>query len=114
EIFGRAIDRRCDRQSLRRRVARGGRRRGVRGFERHERCSARAVARTSLTVRGVPPEARERAKVGGSAWESNPASPNQRGATDFEDREGHRAPFTSRKIVVRDLIAECGLACATR
>ena len=36
-----------------------------------------------------------RAKVGGSAWESNPASPRERGATDFEDREGHRAPFTS-------------------
>jgi hypothetical protein len=32
---------------------------------------------------------------GGSAWESNPASPRERGATDFEDREGHRAPFTS-------------------
>ena len=48
-----------------------------------------------------------RAKVGGSAWESNPASPRKRGATDFEDREGHRAPFTSRKIVLR--IADCGL-----
>src|SRR2546430_10222330 len=45
-------------------------------------------------------------KVGGSAWESNPASPRKRGATDFEDREGHRAPFTSRKIVLR--IADCG------
>lgn len=32
---------------------------------------------------------------GGSAWESNPAPPRQRGATDFEDREGHRAPFAS-------------------
>jgi hypothetical protein len=35
---------------------------------------------------------------GGSAWESNPASPLERGATDFEDREGHRAPFTSARI----------------
>jgi hypothetical protein len=33
--------------------------------------------------------------VGGSAWESNPASPRERGATDFEDREGHRTPFAS-------------------
>jgi len=48
-----------------------------------------------------------RATVGGSAWESNPAPPRERGATDFEDREGHRAPFTSEKIVLR--IEECGL-----
>ena len=34
-------------------------------------------------------------RVGGSAWESNPAPPRWRGATDFEDREGHRAPFAS-------------------
>src|SRR5439155_5374637 len=27
--------------------------------------------------------------------ESNPAPPRERGATDFEDREGRRAPFTS-------------------
>ena len=33
--------------------------------------------------------------VGGSAWESNPASPRERGAADFEDREGHRTPFAS-------------------
>ena len=32
---------------------------------------------------------------GGSAWESNPAPPRWRGATGFEDREGHRAPFAS-------------------
>jgi len=32
---------------------------------------------------------------GGSAWESNPAPPREQGATDFEDREGHRAPFAS-------------------
>jgi hypothetical protein len=32
---------------------------------------------------------------GGSASESNRASPRERGATDFEDREGHRAPFAS-------------------
>jgi hypothetical protein len=32
---------------------------------------------------------------GGSAWESNPAPPRERGATDFEDREGRRAPFAS-------------------
>ena len=32
---------------------------------------------------------------GGSAWESNPARPLSRAATDFEEREGHRAPFTS-------------------
>ena len=47
---------------------------------------------------GLPTVARStgrRAKVGGSAWESNPASPRERGATDFEDREGRRAPFTS-------------------
>src|SRR5206468_10917907 len=50
---------------------------------------------------------RHRAKAGGSAWESNPAPPRERGATDFEDREGHRAPFTSEKIVLR--IEECGL-----
>ena len=34
-------------------------------------------------------------RVGGSAWESNPAPPRWRGATGFEDREGHRAPFAS-------------------
>jgi len=51
-----------------------------------------------------------RAKGGGSAWESNPASPNKRGATDFEDREGHRAPFTSKRIVLR--IADCGMRTA--
>src|SRR3954452_10888568 len=45
---------------------------------------------------------RLRAKDGGSAWESNPASPRKRGATDFEDREGHRAPFTSDVIVLAD------------
>jgi hypothetical protein len=33
--------------------------------------------------------------TGGSAWESNPASPRERGAADFEDREGHRTPFAS-------------------
>jgi len=33
--------------------------------------------------------------IGGSAWESNPAPPREQGATDFEDREGHRAPFAS-------------------
>ena len=51
------------------------------------------------------------AKVGGSAWESNPASPRLRGATDFEDREGHRAPFTSDPIVVGEcetLKPDCG------
>src|SRR6516164_10433649 len=32
---------------------------------------------------------------GGSASESNRASPRVQGATDFEDREGHRAPFAS-------------------
>ena len=32
---------------------------------------------------------------GGSAWESNPAPPRWRGATGFEDREDHRAPFAS-------------------
>ena len=44
---------------------------------------------------GQPSRYHGRAKVGGSAWESNPASPRKRGATDFEDREGRRAPFTS-------------------
>jgi hypothetical protein len=39
---------------------------------------------------------------GGSAWESNPASPREQGATDFEDREGHRTPFASESIVARD------------
>ena len=34
---------------------------------------------------------------GGSAWESNPACPQLREATDFEDREGHRAPFASKE-----------------
>lgn len=37
----------------------------------------------------------EKPEVGGSAWESNPAPPRWRGATGFEDREGHRAPFAS-------------------
>src|SRR5687768_838742 len=36
-----------------------------------------------------------RRATGGSAWESNPASPLSRRATGFEDREGHRAPFAS-------------------
>lgn len=36
---------------------------------------------------------------GGSAWESNPAPPRWRGATGFEDREGHRAPFASTRNV---------------
>ena len=39
--------------------------------------------------------------TGGSAWESNPAPPRQRGATDFEDREGHRAPFASPEATSR-------------
>ena len=43
----------------------------------------------------IPKSAIPILNVGGSAWESNPASPRERGATDFEDREGHRAPFTS-------------------
>jgi hypothetical protein len=42
---------------------------------------------------------------GGSAWESNPAPPRERGATDFEDREGHRAPFASEWIAGADLEA---------
>jgi hypothetical protein len=63
------------------------------------------------TVTGLPAEARPngdwlasrsspegRAKAGGSAWESNPASPRERGATDFEDREDHRAPFASMSV----------------
>jgi hypothetical protein len=40
--------------------------------------------------------------IGGSAWESNPASPGERGATDFEDREGHRTPFASRNNSIAD------------
>ena len=40
---------------------------------------------------------RDERSDGGSAWESNPAPPRERGATDFEDREGHRAPFTSTR-----------------
>ena len=60
----------------------------------HLRCFAATVGTLRLNGHGL-------AKGGGSAWESNPASPNQRGATDFEDREGHRAPFTSERIVLR-------------
>ena len=37
----------------------------------------------------------DRAKAGGSASESNRASPREQGATGFEDRESHRAPFAS-------------------
>jgi len=40
--------------------------------------------------------------TGGSAWESNPAPLLSQGATDFEDREGHRAPFAS------EAAARCG------
>src|SRR5947207_2864949 len=75
-------------------------------------------------LRGLPAEARRggalrvacqaelavvevSSEAGGSAWESNPARPRERGATDFEDRQGHRAPFTSEKTVLR--IEECGL-----
>ena len=43
---------------------------------------------------------------GGSAWESNPAPPRWRGATDFEDREGHRAPFASITLSVCFVQAE--------
>src|SRR5438093_12127361 len=43
---------------------------------------------------------RSRAEVGGSASESNRASPREQGATDFEDREGHRAPFASPTRIV--------------
>ena len=43
---------------------------------------------------------------GGSAWESNPAPPRWRGATDFEDREGHRAPFASITLSVGCVEAE--------
>jgi hypothetical protein len=35
------------------------------------------------------------APSGGSASESNRASPRLQGATGFEDRESHRAPFAS-------------------
>ena len=52
-----------------------------------------------------------RIESGGSAWESNPASPRWRGATDFEDREGHRAPFASgSSSVTDDAVAETGLS----
>jgi len=61
--------------------------------------------------------ARAEVEIGGSASESNRAPQRQRGATDFEDREGHRAPFASAsyfrlrsdgafKIADRGLIAE--------
>ena len=50
--------------------------------------------RTGWRGRG-PRGLRDGCEVGGSAWESNPAPPRWRGATDFEDREGHRAPFAS-------------------
>src|SRR5439155_26193848 len=73
--------------------------------------SSRRVARHAKLARDG-----RRAKSGGSAWESNPASPRKRGATDFEDREGHRAPFTSEKNCIPDgrvgVIAECGLRVA--
>ena len=48
---------------------------------------------------------------GGSAWESNPASPRERGATDFEDREGHRAPFASTEL---SIVVVLRLACGSR
>ena len=41
---------------------------------------------------------------GGSAWESNPAPPRWRGATDFEDREGHRAPFASGPYIIAEVL----------
>ena len=46
-------------------------------------------------VAGCARIARFTRRCGGSAWESNPASPLSRRANGFEDREGHRAPFAS-------------------
>jgi hypothetical protein len=54
--------------------------------------------RRKAAAQAIRPWLRERSH-GGSAWESNPACPQLREATDFEDREGHRAPFASGKIV---------------
>jgi hypothetical protein len=58
----------------------------------------RSKARLKRTLRGFGK--RSKRVIGGSAWESNPASPREQGATDFEDREDHRAPFAS--VVVQD------------
>jgi hypothetical protein len=44
------------------------------------------------------------ATIGGSAWESNPPFPREREAADFEDREGHRAPFAS-VVMVKSAVA---------
>ena len=49
---------------------------------------------------GARPPRDGRPGSGGSAWESNPAPPRQRGATGFEDREGHRAPFASMRVPI--------------
>ena len=93
----RAIDRGRDRQLQRRRAARSGSRCGASGSQRHRRRCCDAIA--DLVSNGlrmwIARSRDQRCGGGGSAWESNPASPRERGATDFEDREGHRAPFTS-------------------
>jgi hypothetical protein len=47
------------------------------------------------TIESCAPEGNLLAAFGGSASESNRASPREQGATGFEDREGHRAPFAS-------------------
>ena len=87
----RAIARGRDGRLRRRRVARRGRRRGVRGPQRHaSRCCAPCSRFAAETTDPF---------LGGSASESNRASPREQGATGFEDREGHRAPFASEEIV---------------
>ena len=68
-----------------------------------------SLLRASVAPTEIPSKRRKwgcffpfcRVRVGGSAWESNPAPPRGRGATDFEDREGHRAPFASESPLPR-------------
>jgi hypothetical protein len=49
----------------------------------------------SSALNGIPSLWNLIGAFGGSASESNRASPRGQGATGFEDREGHRAPFAS-------------------
>ena len=58
-------------------------------------CAGARTTNDTQRLREAMLEPGSERRIGGSAWESNPAPPRWRGATDFEDREGHRAPFAS-------------------
>ena len=69
---------------------------------RNADCGSRiATSNPRLAIRNPIRNPKSAIEGGGSAWESNPASPRERGATDFEDREGRRTPFTSTRSVMR-------------